>query len=58
VGRGVGTRHEDDMGERRVAAPPLELMTLVPENVKHDDFKGLMLIPWWPRQNLFHKLSD
>jgi hypothetical protein len=24
--------------------------------VKRDDFKGLMLIPWWPRLNWFHEL--
>jgi hypothetical protein len=36
--------------------PPLELMSLVPEKVKRDDFKGLMLIQWWPRQNWFHEL--
>jgi hypothetical protein len=34
----------------------LELMALVTAKVKRDDFKGLMLIPWWPRQNWFREL--
>jgi hypothetical protein len=40
-------------GNVELLRPPLELKTLVLEKVKRDDFKGLMLIPWWPRQNWF-----
>jgi hypothetical protein len=51
---------EQDMkttwGNVELLCPPMDLMALVPEKVKRDDFKGLMLIPWWPRQNWFHEL--
>jgi hypothetical protein len=43
-------------GNVELLRPPLELMALVPEKVKRDDFKGSMLIPWWPRQIWFHEL--
>jgi hypothetical protein len=43
-------------GEVELLRPPLEFLALVLEKVKRDGFKGLMLIPWWPRQNWFHEL--
>jgi hypothetical protein len=36
--------------------PTLYWMALEPEQVKRDDFKGLMLIPRWPRQNWFREV--
>lgn len=31
--------------------PPLEFLPLVPRKIARDDFKGLILMPWWERQN-------
>jgi hypothetical protein len=38
-------------GEVEFLRPPLEFQALVPAKVRRDGFKGLLLTPWWPRQN-------
>jgi hypothetical protein len=38
--------------------PPLEMLPLVPRKVEADGFRGMLLVPCWPRQNWYQQLLE
>jgi hypothetical protein len=50
----VGESEHDlklDWGQVELLRPPLEIIPQVPRKVQADQFEGLLLLPYWERQN-------
>jgi hypothetical protein len=47
-----------DWGKVELLRPSLEMLSLVPRKARQDRFRGLMLVPCWPKQNWDQQIQE